>query len=107
MTVQLPKYHEYTQPTLHLLAKLGGSAAVDEINNGLTEAMALTDEQMDTRYPTSGALIVIDRMSWVRSYLRIAGLVASGGTGVWVLTDAGRDAVPLTPKASESWLRRE
>lgn len=39
--------------------------------------------------------MVADRMSWARSYLKIAGLVASGGRGIWVLTDEGRHAVEL------------
>ncbi len=99
MNVGIPKYHEYMQPTLKVLASLGGSAAVDEINDGLIEAMQLSEQQLDLRYPTSGALVVTDRMSWARSYLRIAGLTASGGKGVWLLTDAGRDAMKLSPEA--------
>ncbi|MGI4732011.1 MAG: restriction endonuclease [Janthinobacterium lividum] len=99
MSAPVPKYHEYMQPTLKVLASLGGSAAVDEINDGLIEAMQLSEQQLDVRYPTSGALVVTDRMSWARSYLRIAGLTASGGKGVWLLTDAGRDTMKLSPEA--------
>lgn len=31
-------------------------------------------------------------MSWARSYLKIAGMLASGGKGIWLITDAGRQA---------------
>ena len=96
MKMDVPKYHEFMKPTLSALDAFGGSAAIEEINDRLVEAMGITPEQLDVRYPTSGALVVPDRMSWARSYLRIAGLLASGGKGIWLLTDAGRQAMGLT-----------
>jgi restriction system protein len=51
-------------------------------------------------------LIAPDRMSWARSHLKIAGLLASGGKGIWVLTDAGRDAANLTPAALKDEVKR-
>lgn len=97
MTSGVPKYYEFMVPTLLALIDLGGSAAVEEINDRLIDAMRLNPQQLDIRYPTSGALVVPDRMSWARSYLRIAGLLASGGKGIWLLTEAGRNAASLNP----------
>lgn len=82
-------------PTLKALQHFGGSASIDEIQDRLTETMGLTQEQLDQTYAASGALMAADRMSWARSYLKIAGLVASGGRGIWVLTDEGRQAAEL------------
>ena len=31
-------------------------------------------------------------MSWARSYLKIGGFLTSGGKGVWIITEDGRDA---------------
>jgi restriction system protein len=93
MSAILPKLEDFYGPTLRALRDLGGSASIDEIQDRLTETERLTQDQFDQVYPTSGAQIVPDRMSWARSYLKIAGLVASGGRGVWVLTDEGRQAV--------------
>jgi restriction system protein len=89
----LPKLEDFYGPTLRALRDLGGSASIEEIQDRLTETERLTQQQFDQVYPTSGAQIVPDRMSWARSYLKIAGLVASGGRGIWVLTDEGRQAV--------------
>lgn len=96
MSKQLPKYTDFMLPTLKALVALGGSAAVDEINDYLVVMMKIDDDQLDARYQSSGALIIPDRMSWARSYLRAAKLVDSGGKGVWLLTDTGRDAANLT-----------
>lgn len=48
-------------------------------------------------YPTSGAAIAADRMSWARSWMKHGGFVASGGRAVWLLTDLGREALSWTP----------
>jgi restriction system protein len=93
MSMGLPKVEDFYVPTMKALRHLGGSASIDEIQDRLTETEGLTQEQLDQLYPTSGAQIVPDRMSWARSYLKIAGLLASGGRGIWVLTDEGRQAV--------------
>jgi restriction system protein len=95
MTGALPKYDDFMLPTLKAIRELGGSASIEEIQDKLTEVMQLSQEQLDAAYPKSGALIAPDRMSWARSHLKIAGLLASGGKGIWVLTDAGRDAAQL------------
>lgn len=93
MSMALPKVEDFYVPTMKALRDLGGSASIEEIQDRLAEAENLTQEQLDQVYPTSGAQILPDRMSWARTYLKIAGLVASGGRGIWVLTDDGRQAV--------------
>lgn len=91
----VPKYDDFMLPTLQALAHFGGSASTLEIRDRIAEALGLTQAQLDATYAVSGALMAADRMSWARSYLKIAGLVASGGSGIWVLTDEGRHAVDL------------
>ena len=77
---------------LRTVRALGGSASVEEINDKVTEQIGLTPDQLALTYPSSGALIAADRLSWARSYLRIGGFLDSGGRGIWVLTDSGRNA---------------
>ncbi len=91
----IPKYDDFLLPTLQALDHFGGSASIEEIQDRLAERLGLTQAQLDATYPASGALMAADRMSWARSYLKIAGLVASGGRGIWVLTDEGRHASVL------------
>jgi restriction system protein len=97
MTSAIPKYDDFMLPTLQAIRELGGSASIEEIQDKVTERMGLSQGQLDLSYPKSGALVAPDRMSWARSHLKIAGLLASGGKGVWVLTDLGRDAAILSP----------
>ncbi len=88
----LPKYDDFMLPTLQALRELGGSASIEEIQDRVANNLQLTQEQLDVTYPASGALIAQDRMSWARSRMKPAGFVQSGGRGVWVLTDLGRQA---------------
>jgi len=95
MALQVPKYDDFMRPTLLALRDLGGSGSNEEILDTLIQTMAINQAQLDATYPKSGAPMVKDRATWARSYLKIAGLVASGGRGLWVLTDAGRHAADL------------
>jgi restriction system protein len=106
MTGTLPKYDDFMLPTLQAIDALGGSASIEEIQDRLTESMGLGQEQLDAAYAKSGALIVPDRMSWARSYLKIAGMLASGGKGVWLITDAGRHAAEQTATQVKAEVRK-
>lgn len=98
MTDPLPKYHEFMLPTLVALNELGGSGSVDEIQDKVVASTRLSPEQLDLTYPTSGAAIAADRMSWARSWMKHGGFVKSGGRAVWVLTDLGRTALNWAPE---------
>lgn len=102
----IPKYDEFMLPTLRAISDLGGSAAVDEIREKLTDAMALSQDQLDAVHEKSGELIVPHRQAWARSYLKAAGLLESGGRGLWVLTDAGRHAVDDTGAQLKAKVRK-
>lgn len=97
-------------PTLQVLDSLGGSGSNDEINDAVIAKEGFSQAQLDIVYEKSGAPILVDRLSWARSYLKMPGFLASAGRGVWVLTDAGRDALLLTPdqlrkKVNEAYRR--
>lgn len=93
MTNTVPKVEDFYFPVLSCLDTLGGSGQIGEIDAATIEFLHLTQEVLDARYPKSGALIVPDRISWARTYLRIGELLKSEGRGLWVITDAGRDAL--------------
>jgi restriction system protein len=92
LTRPMPKYADYMLPTLQILRDLGGSAAVEEIEEALIARLDLQPGLLDQTYPKSGAPVVPDRMAWARTYLKNAGLLESGGRGIWQLTDEGRRA---------------
>jgi restriction system protein len=79
-------------PTLVAIDELGGSGSIEEIQERLIAILDFTEEQMSVTYPTSGAAILPDRMSWARSFLRLAGLLENPKKGVWVVTEDGRTA---------------
>jgi restriction system protein len=92
----LPKYDDLFKPTLEVLATLGGSGAIEELNEAVIAKIGASQDQLDILYPKSGAAVLPDRMSWARSFLKLAGLVTNPGRGVWVLTEAGRKALPIS-----------
>jgi restriction system protein len=89
---QLPKYHEFLRPTLQALDKIGGSASLNEINDAVIELTGLPSDALDVEYDSGAGAVVPDRLSWARSHLKAAKFLASGGRGVWLLTDEGRQA---------------
>ena len=93
MTIAIPTHEDMMLPTLRVLEAHGGSATNDEIVESLVEMLKLTPVQMEVVYPTSGAAIVPDRMTWARSYLKYPGFVDNPKRGVWVLTEEGRTAL--------------
>lgn len=88
----LPGYQEFLRPTLIALDKIGGSASLNEINDAVIELTGLPAEALEVEYESGAGAVVPDRLSWARSHLKAAGLLASGGRGIWLLTDDGRQA---------------
>ena len=88
----LPKYHELMRPTLIALGRVGGSAALNEINDAVMELIGLPAAAIEIEYESGAGAVIPDRLSWARSHLKAAGFLASGGRGVWLLTDEGRRA---------------
>ena len=86
----LPKYDDLYRVTLDALAALGGSASIEEIEDALIEDLSIPQDQLDVTYPKSGAPVLPDRMSWARSFLKLAGYLSNPKRGVWVLTEDGR-----------------
>jgi restriction system protein len=97
MNIQdLPKYHELMQPTLIALDKIGGSASLNEVNDAVVDLINLPAEALNVEYESGAGPVIPDRLSWARSHLKSAGLLASGGRGIWLLTDEGRAAKSLS-----------
>ncbi|MEQ7874186.1 restriction endonuclease [Sphingomonas sp. ASV193] len=91
MSIKDLRKDDFYLPVLRALDELGGSGQVEEIDNRVIELKQLTTADLETRYDKSGALMVPDKISWARSYLREGGMVESEGRGLWVLTDRGRE----------------
>lgn len=99
----LPRYDDLLMPTLRVLDSLGGSGTISEIDDAVFATSGLPEAALDVVYEKSGAPIFPDRCSWARSYLKMAGLLGSGGRGIWVLTESGRNELAT---GSEDSVRR-
>ena len=91
MSIHDLRKDDFYLPVLRALDELGGSGQIEEIDNHVIEATGLTAEDLAVTYEKSGALMVPDKISWSRSYLRQAGLLKGEGRGLWVLTEDGRE----------------
>lgn len=87
----LPRYDDLLMPTLRVLDSLGGSGTISEIDDAVFATSGLPESALEVVYEKSGVPIFPDRCSWARSYLKMAGLLGSGGRGIWVLTETGRN----------------
>jgi restriction system protein len=93
MKITQMRKDDFYLPILMTLDELGGSGSVEEIDNRVIELTGLSNDDLSVRYEKSNALMVPDKISWGRSYLRMAGLIQSETKGLWVLTEEGRNAL--------------
>jgi len=99
----LPRYDDLLWPTLQAVEALGGSGTISEIDDRVLADLELSEDALAIVYDKSGAPIFPDRCSWARSYLKMAGLLGSGGRGIWVLSESGRNQLT---NGSDAAIRR-
>jgi restriction system protein len=66
----LPKYPDYVFPALQAVKKRGGSATIEEIEEGVAELMQLNDELLSIPHGDSGRTEFQYKLAWVRTYLK-------------------------------------
>lgn len=91
MATSIPKYHEFINPTLQALHKLGGSASIQEIVDEIIVIMQLSDEVVSKSHGDSAQTEVAYRAAWARTYLKKNGLIDNSERAVWSLTPVGRE----------------
>jgi restriction system protein len=77
-------------PIVKALRALGGSASIEELNDKMTEILALPEDVLAFRRDGAGMNEVPYRAAWARTYLRRGGLAEPTLRGVWTLTSLGR-----------------
>jgi restriction system protein len=101
----MPTYADLMLPVLEVVADLGGSAQGSEIVDALIERGDYAPELLQRTYPDSDKVMLVDRMRWARSYLKIGGALDSPRRGLFVLSDLGRDILALDPQPALERLR--
>lgn len=93
MKIDQLRKDDFYIPILSALDALGGSATIEEMDAHIIDAGGFALGDLEATYPKSGQLILPDKISWGRSYLKQAGLVSNEKRGLWVVTEAGRTAL--------------
>ena len=86
-----PTFDQLIAPTIRALRALGGSAAIEELDEKVAEPLGLSDEILSYRRERASRNEVPYRSAWARTHLRIDGAVERTARGVWALTPRGRD----------------
>jgi restriction system protein len=93
------KKDDFYYPILEAIFELGGSGSNQEIESKLLDQFKFSDEQISQVHAKSGTPILSNKIAWARSYLKVGGLLSNVKTGVWALTEEGRECLQLGDKA--------
>lgn len=85
---KIPSVSSLYKPTLQALVELGGSGHIDEINEKVYDIADLSDEVLSVPHGLDGRSKVDYRLAWVRTRLKLAGLIENSSRGVWSLTSS-------------------
>lgn len=85
----LPKYAEYVFPTLKAVKGRGGSATIEEIEDGVAELLKLSNVALSIPHGETGQTEFQYKLGWVRTYLKKYGALDNSERGVWSITDKG------------------
>lgn len=101
--VEIPTYRDLMYPTLVAVQKLGGSAAIAELEEEVPTVAGVTDEQLAVEYPPPGSgSKVVDRLHWARSYLKKVGALDNSKRGVWSITPKGVEYLAMGESADKA-----
>lgn len=105
--IDIPTYRDLMLPTLVAIEKLGGSAAVAELEEEVPSIAGVTNEQLAVEFEPGavreGQSKVIDRLHWARTYLKKIGALDNSGRGVWALTSEGQKYLAMqSPEADRA-----
>lgn len=85
----LPSYPEYVAPALAALRAKGGSASIEEMEEGVAEIMQLGDDLLAVPHGEGPRTQFQYELAWVRTYLKKVGAVQNSERGIWSLTEVG------------------
>ena len=85
----LPEFAQYFPCVLQTLKERGGSASIEEIEDGVAKAMGLSDEVLAAPHGDGPRTQFQYELAWVRTYLKKVGAVDNSERGIWSLTESG------------------
>lgn len=94
------KFDDLFEPTLEAMKRLGGSGSIREIENEVTDILALSDMAVNEIH-REGTTKLVYRLAWARNYLKRLGLLENSSRAVWSLTDVGKKTKRLDKKEAK------
>lgn len=86
----IPPAFSFAWDTVAVLRALGGSGSIEEINEGVVRARALSEEQQAVPHNPGGRTEIEYRLAWARTLAKNLGLIVNSSRGVWTLTSSGK-----------------
>ncbi|HWA23819.1 MAG TPA: restriction endonuclease [Caulobacterales bacterium] len=87
-------YPNLVGPVLIAIRDLGGSATIEEIEDGVAKALNLSDEILSLPHARGSRTEFQYRLAWVRTYLKKVGALENSEKAVWTLTEYGERMTP-------------
>lgn len=95
-TSHLPKYVDLVIPAVRAVAELGGSAKASEIRDHILENLPDSDHMLAVTRPNRpDTPVLIERISWGRSYAKLIGALETPSRGLYLLTPLGKELLEL------------
>ena len=85
----LPSFADYFVPTVSVLKARGGSATIEELEEGVSEFLKLPDEILAVPHGDGARSQFQYELAWVRTYLKKVAAIENSELGVWRLTPNG------------------
>lgn len=97
-SLNIPSHSDLFEPTIKALKSLGGSGTVQEIYDQVCQLQSFSEQQQSILHKQGPQTEIDYRLGWVRTYLKVYGILESVGRGVWSLTEKGRNLQVINPK---------
>jgi restriction system protein len=112
--VDLPSFEKYFAPAVAVLRAHGGSATIEEMEEGVAAEMNLSDDVRSVLHGEGPRTQFDYELAWVRTYLKRIGAAENSERGVWRLTPVGLAMseaelalIPQRVRAADREKRRE
>ena len=87
----IPTHQTLMRPVLEQALK--GEIQLGTLANTLSDELELTIEEREETVPSGKQTKITNRVSWAKTYLKQAGLLASSRRGHYIITDRGKEAL--------------
>lgn len=93
----IPQNDDLFNPLLEAIKALGGSASVAELDDEVAQNLHLTDKEIAEPHDERRTKLQY-QLAWVRTYLKMYGVLDNSERGVWVLTAEGKNTDRVDPR---------